>query len=151
MSGSKRSKLDVTVSILTVVVGIVFVLAGLAKMFAWNEFLRAVYAYHLLGPPYGRAVALFLPTLELLVGTMMIFRVSLWVAASAAAVMCLVFVIAQVSALVRELSPPCGCFGSSNETVGWFSLCRTLVLMAVVIWVMWAAGKREAFSSRPAL
>jgi hypothetical protein len=46
--------------------------------------------------------------------------------------LCLVFVAAQISAVARDLSISCGCFGrlSAADEIGTFTITRTAVLAA---------------------
>lgn len=98
-------------------------------------FLSSVYAYDLFDVRVGQFVAMFLPTLELVVAITLIAQI--W--SDAAHLICFAllscFVTIQSAAYIRGLGISCGCFGPCNETpIGVISLsvpAGLLVLSAV--------------------
>ena len=58
-------------------IGITMLFAGLAKARLPHEFLAVVYDYQIVGPPYGRFVAMVLPQLEIIIGSFLLVRFAL--------------------------------------------------------------------------
>ncbi len=120
-----------------IVIGIVFVISGLLKLQLPFEFLSVVYSYQIFNQHIGFFVALFLPYLELVLGTFLVmnlfpFEVLCWVFLSTC-----VFLIAQLWALFSGLSIACGCFGgSATDLIGYSSLGRTFLLFIGIFFLL---------------
>ncbi len=100
--------------ILRLVMGGIFVYAGIIKILAPDEFLIAVQSYHIL--PYSLAVAtaFYLPWLELFCGLALWFRTAYRGSLSILIVLTIVFAVFIVSGWVRGLDIACGCFGTTD-------------------------------------
>ncbi len=125
--------------------GMLLVYSALLKLYDPLTFLDALYKYRLVGEGTGIALAFVVPVIELAVGGTLLARTSR-VAAVVAAVMLVIFTLAQVSAWQRGLAIDCGCFGDTapgGSLVGPWTIARTgfLALVAGVV----------AFASSPAV
>ena len=92
-------------------VGAVWVVAGVLKLPDPNENVRAVRAYDLLPESVVPVVGHALPILEILVGLCLLLGLLTRVAAVVSALLLVAFVVGIGSAWSRGLSIECGCFG----------------------------------------
>jgi uncharacterized membrane protein YphA (DoxX/SURF4 family) len=97
------------------VVGGVFVVAGLLKLPDPAAAVRAVRAYRLLPEALVAPVAFGLPMVEIAVGLALLAGVFVRTAAIASAVLLVVFLVGVGSAWARGLQIDCGCFGNGGE------------------------------------
>jgi len=111
-----------------IALGGLFLLAGLAKLRQPYEFLSSVYAYRLVGPSVGVAVAMVLPWVEAIVGIVLLGGVMRGGGLFIAAFLAAGFVLAQGSVIFRGLAVNCGCFGSHSQ-IDEMTLVRTAVLL----------------------
>jgi uncharacterized membrane protein YphA (DoxX/SURF4 family) len=95
--------------------GVVFVVAGLVKLPDPAAAERAVRAYRLLPESLVAVVAFGLPVLEIAVGLALLAGVFVRTAAVATAVMLAVYIAAIASVWARGLSIDCGCFGNGGQ------------------------------------
>src|SRR4051794_28714135 len=95
--------------------GGVFVVAGVLKMPDPAAAVRAVRAYRLLPELLVGPVAFGLPVLEIAVGLALLLGVFVRTAAIASAVLLVVFIGAVGSAWARGLQIDCGCFGNGGR------------------------------------
>ena len=104
------------------------------------EFLNAVFQYRILSPRLATLVAAALPFVELILGIALLAGVHQLGASVAAALLFLVFMSAQASALLRGIDADCGCFGTA-ERVGLPSLlCTSALLAGAVVCVVWSGA-----------
>jgi uncharacterized membrane protein YphA (DoxX/SURF4 family) len=95
------------------VVGGVWLVAGVLKLPDPAENVRTVRAYQILPESVVPAVGHGLPILEILVGACLVLGLLTRVAGALSALMQLAFVIGIASVWARGLSIHCGCFGGS--------------------------------------
>ena len=98
-----------------ILLGGVFVVAGVLKVPDPAAAVRAVRAYQLLPEPAVAPVAFGLPVLEIAVGLALLAGVFVRTAAITSAVLLVVFLTAVGSAWARGLQIDCGCFGNGGE------------------------------------
>ena len=95
--------------------GGVFVVAGLLKLPDPAEAVRAVRAYRLLPEVLVGPVAFGLPVVEVAVGLALLAGVFVRTAAVASALLLAVFLVGVGSAWARGLQIDCGCFGGGGQ------------------------------------
>jgi|GEM_PF-288133 len=116
------------------VLGCVFISSSLPKLRLPYEFLSNVYNYELVGPKLGMLVAMVLPWLELLLGICLLGGIVLSGALLWSAILGAVFTFAQISALYRDLSITCGCFGSTHTApITHGTVFRTCLLVVAAV------------------
>jgi putative oxidoreductase len=143
----RRGWWGIIVTVARVVASAVLLLSGIQKLQQPYDFMANVYDYELLGPPWGRLVAVVLPPLEILLGMSLVTGL-LWRGAMiAAALLSALFVLAQSTVLARGLVVSCGCFGSYAESpVSAGSLTRTLLLFCLLSFAAMVSVKsRDGF------
>jgi uncharacterized membrane protein YphA (DoxX/SURF4 family) len=95
--------------------GGVFVVAGVLKLPDPAAAVRAVRAYQLLPESLVGPVAFGLPVIEIAVGLALLLGVFVRTASIASAVLLAVFIGAVGSAWARGLQIDCGCFGNGGQ------------------------------------
>ena len=137
-----------------VVVGSVWVVAGLLKLPDPNENVRAVRAYQLLPESLVPVVGHGLPILEVLVGLCLLLGVLTRVAAVVSVLLLLAFVVGISSAWARGLSIDCGCFGggagpaeNARAKYPW-ELARDVGLLLLSGWLVWRPRTPLAVDNR---
>jgi len=96
------------------VVGVVWVVAGVLKLPDPALSVRAVRAYRLLPEAVVPAVGYGLPVLEVAIGLLLIVGLGTRVVATLSAVLFLAFIVGIASAWARGLQIDCGCFGGGG-------------------------------------
>jgi len=137
-----------------VVVGSVWIVAGLLKLPDPAENVRAVRAYRLLPEAVVPLVGHGLPVLEILVGVCLLLGLFTRVAAVVSGLLLLAFVIGIGSAWARGLQIECGCFGggagpTANATAAYpWDIARDVGLLLLTGWLLvrertpWAVDNR---------
>lgn len=133
--------------VLRLLLGGVFVAAGLLKMFDPATFANDVARYGLLPNALVNVVALALPCVEVLAGALLI--VGVWRQAAALVIAALngVFLVAVSVALARGLEV-CGCFGAAvaRKASAW-TLVEDAVFLAAAIWLCRKKGNSNETNS----
>ncbi len=125
------------------VVGGVWLAAGLLKIPDPTENVRAVRAYQLLPETIVPMVGHALPILEILVGVCLLAGVLVRANAALSVVLLVAFVIGISSAWARGLSIECGCFGGGggpavNAAAKYpWELARDAGLLLLSGWLLW--------------
>jgi len=96
-------------------VGGVFVVAGLLKLPDPAAAVRAVRAYRLLPEGLVAPVAFGQPVVEIAIGLALVLGVFVRTAAIVSAVLLVVFIVGVGSAWARGLQIDCGCFGNGGQ------------------------------------
>lgn len=126
-------KHPLTLTLLRVALGVVFVAASLDKLRSPSAFAQNIANYRLLPYQAIDVVAIVLPWLELLAGILL--ALGFWIRANATIVnaLLLVFIVAISQAIWRGLDISCGCFNtdpSAHKMTRW-------TLYWDVIWLGW--------------
>jgi len=122
------------VRIAGIAIGLVFVIAGLAKIGDTETFAAQVHNFRLTPIVLENLVAMVLPWIELVAGTALILGTRSRAAAWICAVLMVVFTIAVGQAAARGLDFECGCFGKADSsTVGLRKLFENAGLTVVAL------------------
>lgn len=130
-----------------ILLGSLFLAAGLSKVGARLQTLATVYSYQIVLPDWvAETVAFTLPWMEILLGLALLGGFRLAVTAGWAAVMLLIFIALTAQAWWRELPMDCGCFnlgalhpalaglstpgGATLRNIVLLALCGALLQMA---------------------
>src|SRR5262245_32307708 len=150
---SWRSRVDTVWPWLAVVarlvLGGVWLAAGVAKVGDPESSVRAVRAYQLVPDPLERAVGYSLPLLEICLGVLLIIGLAQRLVAIATAVLLAVFIVGIATAWARGLQIECGCFGGggaaagSDVTAGYrWDIARDVGLLALAVLLAWRPNSR---------
>lgn len=114
-----------------VLLGGVFIYAGVLKGLDVEAFAGQVAAYKVLPYKWNLIVAAILPFIELIVGLHLVFN--RWVRAAAAVVagLCGTFLVLLASVLLRGMAIDCGCFGPQDSSTPLQAIVRNLLLLAM--------------------
>lgn len=125
------------------VVGGVWVVAGVLKLPDPDENVRAVRAYQLLPEPLVQVVGLGLPILEVLLGVCLLIGLLTRAAAVLSVLLLAAFIAGIASAWARGLSIECGCFGggagpaeNAQAQYPW-EIARDVGLLLLSAWLVW--------------
>ncbi|MEO8951049.1 MAG: MauE/DoxX family redox-associated membrane protein [Chthoniobacterales bacterium] len=130
--------------ILALVVGGIFVAAGVLKVRDPLRFASDVGNYALISWPLGVRVAFYLPWLEIICGLALIFQRFLAGAIVVTFAMTVVFIGVTIWARAHGIDVSCGCFGtiSSNLTLTWHFVLNGGILAALL--ALWLLRKSPA-------
>ena len=109
------------VLVLRVVLGAVFLYAGVVKTSASAQFALTLVPFTFLPPVWLPGIALILPVVETLTGALLLAP---WpglrrVGAIAALALCLIFVVTLAWALANGIIVACSCFGRDETPSAW--------------------------------
>lgn len=132
-----------------VVLGVVWLWAGGAKILHLEESVQAVRGYQLLPYEVALVVGYALPMVEILLGVLLLLGLLTRWAAAASALLMLGFVIGIGSAWARGLSIDCGCFGGGGAIAAeeaarqypW-EIARDTGLFLLGAWLVWRPRTR---------
>ena len=124
-----------TLLLLRLVIGGVFIWAGVVKALDPAGFAEDIEAYQLVPYTLSVAVALYLPWLEILCGLALISGCWIKGATINLTFLLLIFIAALLSAWLRGLDINCGCFSGTNETGDylWPILRDVMLLFAITL------------------
>ena len=124
------------------VVGGVWIYAGLLKLPDPEASVTAVRAYQLLPADLADVVGRVLPTVEVVVGVCLLLGVLTRAFGGVSALMQLAFIVGIASVWSRGIAISCGCFGDGGPDPDAFSkypweIARDLGLLALSLYVAW--------------
>jgi uncharacterized membrane protein YphA (DoxX/SURF4 family) len=125
-----------------VLVGGVWIVAGLLKLPDPAASVRAVRAYRILPEAIVPTVGYALPIIELLVGLTLIVGLLVRIGALLSCLLFVAFILGISQAWARGLQIDCGCFGGggfdarANEKYPW-ELARDFGLLFASLWLVW--------------
>jgi uncharacterized membrane protein YphA (DoxX/SURF4 family) len=115
--------------------GVVFVTSGLAKLGDLHSFAVQIHNFRMLPIAVENLLAMSLPWIEFIAGLALVLGIRARSGAAVAAGLTAVFTVAVALAAARGLDIGCGCFGTSDATrVGTSKLLQNgaLLLLALV-------------------
>ena len=121
-----------------VILGAVFIFAGVEKIFAPADFAQAIRNYMILPLSVTNLVAIVLPWLELFCGFFLLAGLFIRASALLITILNLVFIFALLSVMVRGLDISCGCFGSVTP-VDWLKIAENVVLLSMSLHLLFSA------------
>ena len=99
---------------LRIILGVIFLWAGLSKVGAPMQTLATVYSYQIVLPDWvASTIAYSLPWIEIAIGLALIFGLVMSVTLSATAIVLFAFTVLTAQAWWRELPIDCGCIDLS--------------------------------------
>lgn len=132
------------ISIGRIILGAVFIYAGIMKISDTTTFAGSIAAYRIL-PYFGNyLLASILPWLEILCGALLVVGWRIRGAAVIITLLNVVFIIALLSALARGLDIDCGCFRPGDKTPPMEALMRDLLFLVMALIVLWQDWRSSA-------
>ena len=125
-----------------VILGGLFLIAGLTKAYDPAGFATEIQNYHLVPWVGGVLLSLFLPWVEIIAGGTLFLKRLERGALLLISAMLLAYCAALISAMARGLNIECGCFGRLISSTGivW-ALVRNVGLI-VLAGILWIFGRR---------
>jgi uncharacterized membrane protein YphA (DoxX/SURF4 family) len=127
-----------------VALGVVFVYASWFKIADPYEFAINIATYQILPDAHVNVLAITLPWLELVTGILLVAGAFSREASLTVAGMLVMFIVAILIAMSKDLKISCGCFASEAAAadIGWPKVIEDAVMLAVAGWVVaWGAGR----------
>jgi peroxiredoxin len=133
--------MDASLRIARLLLALVFVVAGVAKLLDRDGSQKAMVDFGAPTPLAG-PLGILLPLSELAVAVALIPVATAWWGAGGALALLLLFVLGIGANLARGRKPDCRCFGQLHSTpVGWKTLARNSALAAIAGFVVWQGWK----------
>jgi len=117
--------------IFRLIVGGVFIWAGISKIADPLSFAQNVRNYQLVGPALSFLTAIFLPWVELIAGMWII--IGIYPRSSALLISCLLmfFIVLVLITMARGLDVDCGCFGTFSRRADWQLIAEDSLWLAL--------------------
>lgn len=122
------------------VVGALFVYAGVVKIAEPLDFAENIANYQLVGQSLSFLAALVLPWLEVFSGAFLIAGIRRRAAALLVSLMLGAFILLTLITIVRGLNVDCGCFGALSRTAGWSLVLEDAVMLYMTLCVLLTPG-----------
>ena len=125
------------------VLGGLFVYAGVVKVFDPLDFAQNIRNYRLVGQSLSFIAALVLPWLEILAGVSL--AAGIWKRASALIISGLLvfFILLTLVTIARGLDVDCGCFGAISRKSGFGVILEDLGMLFMGLCLLFSPGKRQ--------
>ncbi len=127
-----------------VVLGGLFIYAGVVKIVDPLGFAQDIRNYRLVGQSLSFIVAVVLPWLEVLAGVFLI--AGIWKRGAALVITGLLvfFIVLTLVTMARGLDVDCGCFGSLSRKSGWGVVLEDLAMLALGLCLLMGPRKPRA-------
>ena len=130
-----------------IVVGAVFLAAGILKVGHAADLGSTIVAFRLdLPPAFVGFSAIALPLFEIVLGVYLLLGWNLRIVSVISVALLAVFIAALTSVVIRGIPTPCGCFGpSETDPVTWWTIARdgaAIVPAIYLVWWSWRANTR---------
>jgi len=135
--------------ILSVIVGAIFVYAGVVKAIDPIQFGLDIDNFKILPWFVSVRLAFYLPWLEILCGLALIFHFLYRGGLSVLTLLVLVFIGATIAAKVRGLDITCGCFGHSSQRWSFPQhMAIDLAIFVALILLLWSESISRAHNDQ---
>ena len=118
-------------------IGGVFVTAAMYKINFTAEFATTIASYQIVPHWSVNVLAVVLPWVELLSGLMLIVGLRVKAAALVIAGLMVVFTLAILITLYRDLPISCGCFHTVDDPISWVTVLRDLAWLGMALHAYW--------------
>jgi hypothetical protein len=124
------------------VLGGLFVYAGIVKALAPLDFAQSIRNYDLVGQSLSFIAAVILPGLEILAG--LALAAGVWKRASALVISGLLvfFILLTLVTILRGLDVDCGCFGAIDRKAGFGVILEDAAMLYMALAILFDPGKR---------
>lgn len=123
--------------VVRLVVGGLFVYAGVRKLLDTQGFATDILHYRILPPDAVLLLAIYLPWLEILAGAALVGGILYRGGLAILSALTVIFIGAIASAMARGLDISCGCFGAgaSGTANPWWMLARDVGILCATIFL----------------
>jgi len=119
------------------IIGGLFLYAGLGKIIAPLDFAASMYNYKLLPDELIGPVAVAIPWIETLAGICLLLGFNTKGGSLAIAGLLTMFIIILIISAVRGLDVDCGCFSGVERTVGFLAIFEDLAMLAGALFILY--------------
>src|SRR4030042_2492004 len=121
-----------------VILGVIFLYAGVIKIVDPLGFAQALYNYRILPGWMINPAAIILPWVEVMVGGSLLLGIRTLGGGLLVSSLLWIFALALGINLVRGVDISCGCFSPSNTAspITWFHLARDLILLGMGLFIV---------------
>ena len=126
-----------------VVLGGLFIYAGIVKVVDPLGFAQDIRNYQLVGQSISFIAAVILPWLEILAGAFLVAGISKRGAALVIAGLLVFFIVLTLVTMARGLDIECGCFGSLSRKSGWSVVFEDLGMLALSLCILFAKKAKD--------
>ncbi|HKP93371.1 MAG TPA: MauE/DoxX family redox-associated membrane protein [Chthoniobacterales bacterium] len=137
----ERGSGSLLLRLIAIVIGLIFIYAGVVKVIDPVGFARDIDNYKMLSWQMSLGLALYLPWLEILCGIGLITRILFRGGVLIVTLLMALFIAATIIAKTRGLDISCGCFGHASK---YFSFAWHLVLDFALLGGLLLLWKRPA-------
>ncbi|MGZ5514942.1 MAG: MauE/DoxX family redox-associated membrane protein [Candidatus Aminicenantales bacterium] len=125
-----------------VVLGGLFVYAGVVKVLEPLDFAQNIRNYDLVGQSLSFIAAIVLPWLEILAGAFL--ALGIWKRAAALAIsgLLIFFIVLTFVTMIRGLDVDCGCFGAIDRKAGLGVILEDLAMLCLGLCVLFQPKNR---------
>mgnify|MGYP003547699657 CR=1 FL=1 len=118
--------------LIRLVLGFVFIYAGIEKTLEPGAFANSISNYKLIPEILINVIAIALPWIELIAGILLLFGVSVKENAMILSTLLTLFIIMISISLIRGLSIECGCFGTvGGAQIGLYKIIENILMLAI--------------------
>jgi len=117
--------------------GGLFLYAGLPKIFDTMGFASSIYNYKLFPSPIIGLTAAFIPWVEVLAGLALVLGVKVRGASLLISLLLVVFVSLTAISAMRGLDIDCGCFSGVERKANWLAIFEDLALLGCSFFIFY--------------
>jgi putative oxidoreductase len=133
-----------------IVLGGVFIFAGMEKIADPTAFAKSIYNYKLFPQGLINLVSVIIPWIEVTAGILLIFNVYSKENAIILNALLLFFNIIVIISITRGLNIDCGCFGTAGGSkVGWLKILENSALFLFGLHIIFFSGIPSPESQSP--
>jgi len=122
--------------VIRLIMGVLFLYAGIGKILDPLGFAASIYNYKLLPEPIIGLVAVILPWFETLAGAALVLGVKVKGGAIAISGLLVLFISLIAISAIRGLDVECGCFSGVERTVGWLAITEDTFMLAGAMFLL---------------
>jgi len=137
--------------LLRLVLGGVFLFAGILKAIDPGAFAQDLRRFYILPEELLSITAAYVPYLEIIVGVALILRIFYGSALLLSGGLLITFGIFLASAIWRGLDITCGCFGKALTSPATTGMVRDAILLLIWVFLVWMQTRHETKEPRAAV
>ena len=126
-----------------VVLGGLFIYAGVVKIIAPLSFAENIFNYRLIGRSLSFIAAVYLPWLEVLAGVFLVSGLLRRASAGIISALLAFFIILTLITMVRGIDVDCGCFGALSRKAGLGVIVEDGLMLLMALRVLFAPPDRK--------
>ncbi len=131
------------------VVGGVFIWAGLLKILGPLEFAQDIANYRVFSRDISFVIAIVLPWIEILCGVLVILGIFRTTSSLVLSGLLVAFLVLITATILRRIDVECGCFGSLGRRVDFLLLLTDSILLYLTLNIFVSSLKQNHESASP--